>query len=128
MKMESYVQGDTLIIELVGEIDHHTSITLREWVDREYQRSRVKNILFNFKKVKFMDSSGIGMLMGRYRNVAICGGKVALMHVGDPIDKILELAGIYKLMKNYKDEQTALDVLGTSYQDKGGFNCYKETK
>jgi stage II sporulation protein AA (anti-sigma F factor antagonist) len=114
MKMESYVQGSTLIIELSGEIDHHTSVQIREWVDREYQRKRAKNILFNFSEVKFMDSSGIGMLMGRYRNVAICGGEIALVHVDDPIDKILDLSGIYKLMKNYKDEKTALSHLGTS--------------
>lgn len=109
------MQGFTLIVKLKGEIDHHTSVEIRESVDREYKRKRAKNILFDFNEVEFMDSSGIGMLIGRYRNVAICGGTVALIHVDEHIDKVLNLSGIYKLMKNYKDQEIALNSLGTSY-------------
>lgn len=114
MKIEFYMQGTTLIIKLVGEIDHHTSVGIRESVDKEYQRKRAKNILFDFSEVEFMDSSGIGMLMGRYRNVAICGGSIGLINVDTHIDKILDLSGIYKLMRNYTDKQVALSYLGTS--------------
>lgn len=53
----------TLIVSLSGEIDHHTSVEIRETVDREYQKRRAKNILFDFSNIVFMDSSGIGLLM-----------------------------------------------------------------
>lgn len=94
-------QERNLIVKIEGEVDYHTSVELRERVDREYQRRRALNIIFDFSQIHFMDSSGIGVLMGRYRNVMILGGNVALYGVGDQVDRVLALSGIYKIIKNY---------------------------
>ncbi len=78
---------------------------------RKIQHHHIKHIIFDFRDTKFMDSSGIGLLMGRYRNVIITGGKVVLIKVKPEIDKVMHLSGIYKLMKNYTDEKDALTHL-----------------
>lgn len=102
------MDGRTLVAILQGEIDHHTCVEIREKIDREFQKRRAKNLLIDFKNIKFMDSSGIGMLMGRYRNVAICGGKVALYNVNPETQKLLNMSGIYKLMKVYESKEEAI--------------------
>ncbi|OON96260.1 MAG: anti-sigma F factor antagonist [Epulopiscium sp. Nele67-Bin005] len=108
MKIKTEVQNNILVVRLDGEIDHHSSTLIKETVDQLYQKHRVRHILFDFKDVTFMDSSGIGMLMGRYRSTIIGGGKVMLVEVKPEVDKILQLSGIYKLMKLYKDETVAV--------------------
>ncbi len=100
-----------LIIGLAGEIDHHSCVQIREEVDRAYQRTRARDLVFNFNQVSFMDSSGIGMIMGRYRNVVISGGAIAAYNVSKEVGRILDMAGIDKLMKVYSTRQDALDAV-----------------
>ena len=108
MQMFFAMQERNLIVKIEGEVDYHTSVEIRERVDREYQRRRARNIIFDFSNIQFMDSSGIGVLMGRYRNVMILGGNVALYGVGDQVDRVLSLSGIYKIMKNYDSMDEAI--------------------
>lgn len=108
MQMFFAMQERNLIVTIEGEVDYHTSVEIRERVDREYQRRRARNIIFDFSNIQFMDSSGIGVLMGRYRNVMILGGNVALYGVGDQVDRVLSLSGIYKIMKNYDSMDEAI--------------------
>lgn len=109
--METYMLETTLVVTLIGEIDHHTCVDIRQAVDKIYQKKRAKNLLFDFERVTFMDSSGIGMLMGRYRLVAICGGTTGLYNVPSDIERILKMANIHKLMKAYTSKQEALQAL-----------------
>ncbi|MGL4344374.1 MAG: STAS domain-containing protein [Cellulosilyticaceae bacterium] len=111
MEMKCEVEKGVLLVTVVGEIDHHTSVEIRETVDREFQKKRAKNIAFDFENIQFMDSSGIGMLMGRYRNVAICGGSVGLYNVHGNIDKLLGISGVYKLMRVYANKSEAIQKL-----------------
>lgn len=111
MQIDTYMLDSTMVVVLNGEIDHHTCVGIRQAVDRIYQKKRAKNLLFDFEKVTFMDSSGIGMLMGRYRLVAICGGMTGLYNVPGDIERILKMANIHKLMKAYTSKQEALQAL-----------------
>lgn len=108
MQISFEMKERNLIVTVEGEIDHHTSVEIRERVDREYQRRRARNIIFDFTNIKFMDSSGIGVLMGRYRNVMILGGSIALYGAGDQVDRVLSISGIYKIMKNYENIEDAI--------------------
>lgn len=101
-------QDRNLIVTIEGEVDHHTSVEIRQRVDREFQKRRARNIIFDFTNIHFMDSSGIGVLMGRYRNVMILGGNVALYGVGDQVDRVLSISGIYKIMKTYDTKDEAI--------------------
>ena len=111
LQMEFDMLDTTLVVALMGEIDHHTCVAIRQAVDRNYQKKRAKNLLFDFEKVTFMDSSGIGMLMGRYRLVAIGGGRVGLYGVPKDIERILNMSNVCKLMKAYSNKQEAMKEL-----------------
>ncbi len=101
----------TLVVVLQGEIDHHTCVAMRERIDREYQVKRAKHLVFDFAGVTFMDSSGIGLLMGRCRNVAMAGGNVGIFNVSEKPDKVLRLSGVYKLMQLYGTKEEAIGQL-----------------
>ena len=102
------IQGDSLIIYIKDELDHHAVTYLRETSDRLIEAGNVKNIVFDFKDVSFMDSSGIGLIMGRYKKVMFIGGKAAGTNVGNSVDRIFKISGLYKIIEKYDTIQEAL--------------------
>lgn len=105
------VVGKCLIIRLDQELDHHIALTLREKADRLIERGNVKNIVFDFEKSNFMDSSGIGVIMGRYKKVIFTGGKVSVTSVNSVVDRIFRLSGLYKIIEKYETIQDALKAM-----------------
>lgn len=91
--------GTTLVVKVGGEIDHHTAAELREEIDREITRHHIKNLIFDLDKLTFMDSSGIGVIIGRYKQIKARGGKTMIIRVKPQVDKILEISGIKKLLE-----------------------------
>ncbi len=83
-------------INLTGEIDHHSAGTIREELDREILKSGAESIVLDLSRVSFMDSSGIGVLLGRYKLFAT--RKIYLQGACDNVDKLLKMSGIYSLM------------------------------
>ena len=88
-----------LILEITEEIDHHTTEKIRRKADYEIERFSPKRTIFDFNKVTFMDSAGIGMLIGRYKLVTMLGGTMEMIHVKPSIMKIFEMCGIPKIIK-----------------------------
>jgi stage II sporulation protein AA (anti-sigma F factor antagonist) len=105
------VIGRCLVVGLQEELDHHYAIRLREKTDRLLDKGKIKHIIFDFTGVKFMDSSGIGVIMGRYKRVIFTGGKVAVVGVGGSIDRILNLSGLYKIIEKYETVKDAVGAL-----------------
>ena len=95
MKIEK--QEDRLIAFLDGEIDHHTARFMREEIDEQCERTRPKTLELDFKGVSFMDSSGIGLVMGRYRTMQQLGGILSVTNTTSSIGKVMKLAGLEKL-------------------------------
>ena len=94
-----YIKEDKqLIFKIDEEIDHHSSEKIRKRADYEIQVHIPKKLIFDFKNVTFMDSSGIGMLIGRYKLVSMFGGKTSIVNVNAPIKKVLEMSGVLKLI------------------------------
>ncbi len=91
--------GTTLVVKIEGEIDHHTAPMLREKVDRELNSKNIVNLVLDFDGVSFMDSSGIGVIAGRYKEIHARGGKVMVIRVKPQVDKILELSGMKTLLE-----------------------------
>ncbi|MBC7958678.1 MAG: anti-sigma factor antagonist [Vallitaleaceae bacterium] len=100
-----------MVVELAPEIDHHHSEEIKRNLDQLIERNGIKVLVFDFSKTVFMDSSGIGVIMGRYKNLKLSGGEVGLIHVNETIGKLLKLSGIYRLVKNYSDAQEAIKKL-----------------
>ena len=78
MKINMNEKGPAIYIFTEGEIDHHNAEELRDKIDGAYERSACKHMVFDFTKVTFMDSSGIGLLIGRYKNAEKRGGAVSI--------------------------------------------------
>lgn len=88
-----------LTISLSGEIDHHNAAVLRLEADEAIQRSLSSTVSLDFGDVTFMDSSGIGFVLGRYRIAESCGGSVEVINLSHRLYTMMKLAGLEKLMK-----------------------------
>ncbi|KXG78139.1 Anti-sigma F factor antagonist [Fervidicola ferrireducens] len=105
------VYNDILIVNLKGELDHHMARIVNEKLDEYLMRQTFKKILFNFKHVNFMDSSGVGMLIGRYKSFQKIGGKVGAVNLGKQVRRIFEISGLFNIIPCYNDEIEASEKM-----------------
>lgn len=105
--------GRTLMLELDGELDLSTAPVLRDAVEREIARCRtIRNIILEMKKVCFIDSSGVGVILGCYKRAAQLGGELALSEVTPQVLRILEISGMLRLMRVFDSETDAVRTIG----------------
>lgn len=98
--MEDFqVIDNCLMIRLPEEIDHHKSSYICEKADSFILREEVENVVFDFEDTRFMDSSGIGIIMGRYKKIICFGGKVYAIHADSQIRRVLCVSGLNKLIE-----------------------------
>ena len=96
----NYNEKDKLLtIEFTEEIDHHVVEKIRRKTDYEIERFIPRKTILDFNKVTFMDSSGIGMLIGRYKLIKMYGGTIEIKNANKSIKKIFEMCGIPKIIK-----------------------------
>lgn len=100
-----------MVINIIGELDHHSAEYIRQKIDNEMIKSRNKNIILDFTKLSFMDSSGIGVIMGRYKNIHRLNGKMLIVNKSLQIDKLLEMSGLKKIVPIYNDTEAAIKAL-----------------
>lgn len=96
---EFQVIDNCLMIKMPEEIDHHKSSYICEKADSLILREEVENVVFDFENTRFMDSSGIGIIMGRYKKIICFGGKVYAIHADPQIRRILCVSGLNKLIE-----------------------------
>lgn len=96
--LEYEMRRQTLIVRLESELDQHAAAGMRGQLDRLLQDRRVQHLVLDLKKLKFMDSSGIGFIIGRYKLMARRGGSVAVINADRRMDRIFEMAGLYQLV------------------------------
>lgn len=92
-------EGTSLIAYIYGEIDHHTARTIREAIDGQVELKMPEILVLDFTDVSFMDSSGIGLAMGRYKIMSSIGGELKIRNTSDSIGRVMKLAGIERLVK-----------------------------
>ena len=97
-----------LIVSVTGELDQHNASYLREQTDLKITHSNIKNLVFDFTNLDFMDSSGIGVIIGRYKLMRTMGGKVQIVVKKQSVKKILELSGIRKIVGIYENLSDAM--------------------
>lgn len=101
-----YVPKDKqLTLKITEEIDEHSTEKLRRKIDNEITRFLPRKVIFDFSNVSFMDSAGIGMLLGRYKVIKMLGGQLELINVNKQIEKIFEISGILKIIPLIKNNQ-----------------------
>lgn len=104
MKSEYVKEDKLLILKITEELDHHTVEKIRRKADYEIERYIPRKVIFDFNQVSFMDSAGIGLILGRYKNISILGGKLELRSVSEQVIKILDMSGVSKLIEINKEE------------------------
>ena len=110
--MQYTQKGKTLYIQMSGEIDHHSTVGLRVEVDRAFERSGCRDIVFDFSEVTFMDSSGIGLVIGRYKNAQERGGSVAIAGMRPEMARIYQISGLAKIITSYSSVSEAQKAIG----------------
>ncbi len=98
MNVKHFIEDKILLFEITEELDHHQTEKIRNRADYEIQRFMPERVIIDFLRVNFMDSAGIGLVIGRYKQVSAMGGRLELLNVNDKIKKIFEMSGILKII------------------------------
>ena len=90
---------DTLTVRLSGELDHNCASRVRRELDELILDPRVKRLVFDMRDLSFMDSAGIGLLIGRYKRMRSRGGSVAVTRTDTSVDRLFQMAGLYQIIE-----------------------------
>lgn len=109
MLIETERIGPNLIVQVDGELDLETSPLFRDKVESKLnQYEMIKHLILDLKKVNFIDSSGLGAILGRFKRLSQQGGRISAVNVSPQVRRIFELSGLLKIMEIYSDRQQAL--------------------
>lgn len=98
MEIEYFNEKSILTVKFTEDIDQHIADKLRRKMDDEIEKYIPKKVIFDFSGISFMDSSGIGMILGRYKLVKMLGGNIELINVNKSIKKIFEMSGVTRII------------------------------
>ena len=98
METKFYKEDKLLVLKITEEIDEHSAQEIRRKADYEMERYMPKRVIFDFDSVTFMDSAGIGLLIGRYKFSKMIGAKLEISNLTQSVRKIFEMSGILKLI------------------------------
>ena len=107
-----YVKGDILILRLKGELDAITVTDLRKRITDYIDGYKIKHLVINFQNLDFLDSSGIGFIIGRYHQIKKVNGDVTLCNIEYKLEKLISISGLYKICIIRESEQAALLSMG----------------
>lgn len=98
MVINYYKEDKILKVNISEEIDHHSAEKIKQKIDYEIETHMPKRVVFDFNGVKFMDSAGIGLIIGRYKLINMLNGELKLINVNRYTKKIFEMSGILNII------------------------------
>lgn len=105
--LQSIRDGDRLIVRLAGELDHYCAQSVRRELDALIADQGVRLLVLDFTALQFMDSSGIGVILGRYRQLRDRGGQVGVVHMNRHISRIFHMSGMDRVIRQLDRPQEA---------------------
>lgn len=111
MYVEFENRDEKLIAYIVGELDHHSAEEVRNKIDDRLDRENISKLIIDFSGVTFMDSSGIGVVIGRYKKLSLKKGTICITNVRDSVKRIFELSGMFKIIKLYDSTEEAAQII-----------------
>ena len=108
MEIQTQLHRQSLVVRMHGELDHHNAVKVRQAVDTFLTRGVVRNLVLNLYGLSFMDSSGVGVILGRYRLIRKKGGRMALCRVPEAVRRVLHISGVPQVIPVEKSEAQAL--------------------
>lgn len=110
MGISMKIINNYLIVIIDGELDHHRAEDLRKKIDQEYYKKNLLNVILDFRNLNFMDSSGIGLIMGRYKNCKDRNGDVYVISTNTHINRMLKMSGILKIVNVYDNIDEVIQI------------------
>jgi len=110
MELELKQIRNTLLVRVKGEMDMLVAEKLRKEIDRRLETKQITNLVINLEKVTFIDSSGLGVIIGRYKKISSISGKMYIVGASPSVRKILMFSGINKLISMYNNEQDIISI------------------
>ena len=98
MESTYYLSDKLLVLKITEEIDDYSVQRIRRKADYEIERYMPRKVIFDFDCVTFMDSAGIGMVIGRYKEVSMLGGKLELANMSETVRRIFQMSGVLKII------------------------------
>ena len=111
MGYEIQKKDGALIVKVYGEFDLHAADYARKDIDKYIKSEGIKHVIFDLEGLTFIDSSGLGVILGRYRKVSENGGQVAISAAPQTILKVMEISGLTRLISFYDNYNSALKSL-----------------
>lgn len=99
MQINFFIKKDKLYAKIIGELDHHSATELKDQLDSKVISEGINTLVFDFSELMLMDSSGIGIILGRYTLMKSLGGEVYIISNNKNVDKLLSLSGIPEIIK-----------------------------
>lgn len=99
---------NTLIVNLSGELDHHSASEIKNLIDDQLSHGSINNCMLDCKDLQFMDSSGVGLIIGRYKKIKALNGQIVAINVNPQIKRIFTISGLDRIITIYPDLKTAL--------------------
>ena len=94
-----------IVLTLHGEIDHHSAVQIRSAIDEMLYAERPGKVVLDLSRIEFMDSSGLGLIMGRYSLMQKLGGVLTIRNPHERIVRILTMAGLQRMVKIEENEE-----------------------
>ncbi|MGL4819338.1 MAG: anti-sigma F factor antagonist [Bacilli bacterium] len=114
LTIEQVERGSVLVIRLSGELDQHVAVQTRERLDQAMHETLATHLIINFQDVTFMDSSGLSVVIGRYKYVRSLGGQLFICGLSQQLKRLFELSGMFKIVVHTTDEHDAYKRLGVA--------------
>lgn len=105
MEINYYAENKMLVLKITEEIDECSVKNIRRRADYEIERFMPDEVIFDFDRVTFMDSSGIGMVIGRYKKANIVGAKIGMANLSEEVRKIFTMSGVLKIIPEVEFEE-----------------------
>lgn len=114
LKIDLQTKQDILCIRLQGELDHHTAEELKNKASQLIELGDIRHIILNLGDLTFMDSSGLGVILGRYKQIQAFGGEMIICAISPSIHRLFEMSGMFKIIRLEPSEEAALHGLGVA--------------
>lgn len=105
---------EVLCIRLRGELDHHTAEKLRADTTMAIEKHGIRHIILNLEKLSFMDSSGLGVILGRYKQIQAMHGEMVVCAISPAVKRLFDMSGLFKIISQEPNEAFALEKLGVA--------------
>lgn len=112
IKLET--KQSVLLVRLEGELDHHTAEILRADIEHKMKKYEIRHIILNLEALTFMDSSGLGVILGRYKQIKDLDGEMIVCAISPPIKRLFDMSGLFKIIRIEENEANALQTLGVA--------------